>query len=481
MGYRAIIREIRKKNFRSIVEATIPLDNFNIFVGLNDCGKSNVLKALNLFFNGETEAGHSLDFKRDYCQHGRTGKGKAKEIVIEVSIQVPEEFSEAGIKKWKKVWRDNKLHEDNFTTLFRQYSKCATLFSRIHFEYIPAVKSDVFFQELLLKLYYSMVASADGKLAKVNQDYSKALAELTVNLHESVKSQIGLDSKIKMPDQMSALFRNLKISTSDSNIKNIDINHRGDGIKARHIPSILVTIAYDVDAPLIGNSVTVRLDYKYWDVGIRNKIEELLTEGHPTIKDINQIETSRGRSPNSDSYVDEDEGFAVVIKAGSNISRFGTLTLADADWIEKSVYDEYVEKANNEGTNLNLVQQGDVLLASTGDGTLGKACVYDAAHPAIADGHVTIIRVDTKKIDPYYLADYLRYSFGSLQVNRLFTGSTGLIELTPEQVDSIVIELPVSVDDQKSISTQIRSLEARYNAMLFEAKELLTQAQQVIK
>lgn len=51
-----------------------------------------------------------------------------------------------------------------------------------------------------------MVASADGKLAKVNQDYSKALAELTVNLHESVKSQIGLDSKIKMPDQMSALF-----------------------------------------------------------------------------------------------------------------------------------------------------------------------------------------------------------------------------------------------------------------------------------
>ena len=50
MGYRAIIREIRIKNFRSIVEATIPLDNFNIFVGLNDCGKSNVLKALNLFF-----------------------------------------------------------------------------------------------------------------------------------------------------------------------------------------------------------------------------------------------------------------------------------------------------------------------------------------------------------------------------------------------------------------------------------------------
>lgn len=239
--------------------------------------------------------------------------------------------------------------------------------------------------------------------------------------------------------------------------------------------------AYDVDAPIVGNSATVRLDYKYWDVEIRERIDGLLAQGSPTLKELNQIETSRGRSPSSDSYVDEDEGFAVVIKAGSNISRFGTLVLEGADWIEKSAYDEYVEKAKNEDSNLNLIQKNDVLLASTGDGTLGKACVYDAEHPAIADGHVTIIRVDSQKIDPYYLADYLRYSFGAIQINRLFTGSTGLIELTPEQVDSIVIELPNCLDDQKSISSKIRTLETRYNSMISEAQELLIQAQQVIK
>ena len=132
-------------------------------------------------------------------------------------------------------------------------------------------------------------------------------------------------------------------------------------------------------------------------------------------------------------------------------------------------------------SNLNLVQKRDVLLASTGDGTLGKACVYDADYPAVADGHVTIIRVDEKTIDPYYLADYLRYSFGAIQINRLFTGATGLIELTPEQVDSIVIELPAHIDDQKSISAKIRSLEDRYIQMISEAQELLVQAQQVIK
>ena len=99
----------------------------------------------------------------------------------------------------------------------------------------------------------------------------------------------------------------------------------------------------------------------------------------------------------------------------------------------------------------------------------------------MADGHVTIIRVDEKTIDPYYLADYLRYSFGAIQINRLFTGATGLIELTPEQVDSIVIELPAHIDDQKSISAKIRSLEDRYIQMISEAQELLVQAQQVIK
>lgn len=238
--------------------------------------------------------------------------------------------------------------------------------------------------------------------------------------------------------------------------------------------------AYDVDACLIGKSTTIRLDYKYWDVDIRKKIESLIEKSNPKIKDINQIETMRGKSPSADSYVDEDEGFAVVIKAGSNISRFGNLILEGADWIEKSAYDEYVDKAKKEGNNLNLVPKGDVLLASTGDGTLGKACVYDAKYPAIADGHVTIIRVDSKKIYPYYLADYLRNGFGAQQINRLFTGATGLIELTPEQVDNIVIELPADISQQKALSKKMRAFEAHYNTKIDEAQKLLAQAQQVI-
>lgn len=219
MSYRALIRKIRIKNFRSIVDETLELENFNVFVGLNDCGKSNVLKALNLFFNDETEPDQPLDFPRDYCQHGKTGKGKAKEIVIELYIEIPNDFKEAGLKIWKKVWRDNELFSDNLTDLFKPYSKCVTLFRRMRFEYVPAVKSNDYFQTLLLELYNSMTHSGDSSLLQANKVYSKSLSELTQNFSENIKQKLNIDSSIRMPDKLSVLFRNLKINTNDSNIK----------------------------------------------------------------------------------------------------------------------------------------------------------------------------------------------------------------------------------------------------------------------
>ena len=263
MSYRTLIKKIRIKNFRSIVDETLEFDDFNVFVGLNDCGKSNVLKALNLFFNNETEPGQLLDFPRDYSQHGKTGKGKAKEIVIELYIEVPSDFKEAGIRIWKKVWRDNELFSDNLTEIFKPYSKCVTLFKRIRFEYVPAVKSNDYFQTLLLELYNSMTHSGDSSLIQANKVYSKSLTELTQNFSDSIRQQLDIDSSIRMPDKLSVLFRNLKINTNDSNTKNIDLNHRGDGIKARHIPSILLSVSNNIRGSRKKNSIDYTFIWGY--------------------------------------------------------------------------------------------------------------------------------------------------------------------------------------------------------------------------
>ena len=72
------IKSIHIKNFRSIVDKKIELSNFNCFVGKNDSGKSNVLKALNLFFNNKTDFGTEFDFESDYSRFAKRGQKQAR-------------------------------------------------------------------------------------------------------------------------------------------------------------------------------------------------------------------------------------------------------------------------------------------------------------------------------------------------------------------------------------------------------------------
>jgi type I restriction enzyme M protein len=219
--------------------------------------------------------------------------------------------------------------------------------------------------------------------------------------------------------------------------------------------------AFEIPANVIGTDSTSRWDLKYWDPATTEAVEQVALNGGRAVGGLNTIETKRGKSPATATYVGPDDGYAVVVKAGSCITRYGTTTLEGADWIEKATYDEIVATAK--------LQKGDVIIASTGDGTLGKAAVWDRDELAIADGHVTVVRADPSVVDPYYLADYLRAGLGKLQIERLFTGSTGLIELTPEHVNRIVVPLLESVTAQQDLSKALRAAEDHHRAYVTQA------------
>lgn len=236
--------------------------------------------------------------------------------------------------------------------------------------------------------------------------------------------------------------------------------------------------AFDESVQFVVKDTSARLDLKYWERGVRGRIDMLAKTGAKSIKELNQIATSRGSSPPAETYVDEKDGYAAVIKAGSSISKFGEL-IEGGDFIEKNLYDEYAEKAEASKGNGNLVFKGDIVLASTGDGTLGKCCVYTSKKPAIADGHVSIIRVDHKKIDPTYLCDYLRCGFGAIQIERFFTGSTGLIELTPQDVDRIIVDPISGIVEQRKAAKSLRKKENRYRKFIEKAESELTKSRQL--
>ena len=233
------IKRIHIKNFRSIVDETIDLKDFNCFVGKNDSGKSNVLKALNLFFNNKTDFNTPFDFDSDYSKFAKRGQKQAKEVSIAIEIVVPETFIEHGVKTWKKTWRVEGLHSDNMDTLFKPASRGITWLQRIRYEYVPAVKSDDYFKNLLGKLYESMTDAANSALKDLNDEYSERLEMLTLGLTNQLRQVLGMRSAIQLPSNLSTLFRDMSFSTSDKFVQGIDLSHRGDGIKARHIPSIL--------------------------------------------------------------------------------------------------------------------------------------------------------------------------------------------------------------------------------------------------
>ncbi|MDV6262548.1 N-6 DNA methylase [Rhodococcoides yunnanense] len=226
--------------------------------------------------------------------------------------------------------------------------------------------------------------------------------------------------------------------------------------------------AFTLSSKEIDADGTTRMDYKYWDAAVREHIEEIAQKGGKTIAELNTVVTERGVSPKAVSYVDQEDGYAMVVKAGSSVTSYGEV-VDSGDWIEKMTYDDAADRSK--------LRRGDVLLSSTGDGTLGKAAVYDSDEPAVADGHVTIIRVLKKDVDPWFLADYLREGFGRIQSNRLFTGSTGLIELPKESVETIVVPTYLSIPEQKRISRGLRKAEtaavqtrAKADAALIDAR-----------
>jgi predicted ATP-dependent endonuclease of OLD family len=77
------------RNFRSIVTMSEKVRDLNIFVGQNDEGKSNILRALDLFFNDGKDDGYKLQWNRDYCCFAPQRVRKAEEIIIEIEVTPP--------------------------------------------------------------------------------------------------------------------------------------------------------------------------------------------------------------------------------------------------------------------------------------------------------------------------------------------------------------------------------------------------------
>lgn len=86
------MQSVRVERFRSIRDATLnDLGDFSVLAGSNNAGKSNFLRALNLFYNGQVEPLRPLDIGTDYYRPERRSK-KKKAIRVTVAFNLPDTF-----------------------------------------------------------------------------------------------------------------------------------------------------------------------------------------------------------------------------------------------------------------------------------------------------------------------------------------------------------------------------------------------------
>ena len=245
---RVRIKSINIKYFRSIISMNIDVKNLNMLIGLNDVGKSNVLKALNLFFNSQTDYNTPFDFERDFSKLFPEKSKKAKEITIKISFDIPENYKGAGEYVWEKRWRREGVVKDDINLLTKEgvssRSKIPTLLKKIRYRYIPAVKSDDYYKWLLIELYKAVSSSVDSPLRMAANEFSNTLRGYTINLTDLILKQIGMASKLSLPENFSDIFETLMFQTKDKEADIVvPLKQRGDGIQARHIPIILKYIA----------------------------------------------------------------------------------------------------------------------------------------------------------------------------------------------------------------------------------------------
>lgn len=249
-----IITEVSVDHFRSIKEQRITdLGDFTALAGLNNSGKSNLLRALHLFFTNNTDADVPFDFDRDYYSHHIKSR-KAKSVSVTVKFDLPSTFRyrkklEATEKllgksfTLRKLWtRKNKnpyYYLDNSLKQLdlEQQGLVDQFLSLISFRYIPnrvmpldIIRNDHRALRDVLIRRIARIAHGQEKVFQAIQDTSNNLINtLQTSVHKACPDvgSIRLATPTSWQDLIFAFGYKLKVLDSE-----IDDIAQGSGIQS---------------------------------------------------------------------------------------------------------------------------------------------------------------------------------------------------------------------------------------------------------
>lgn len=260
-----VIKKIEIDSFRSFKNMTLDVAQTNVFSGLNDVGKSNLLKALNLFFNNQTDFNLPYKFERDYSKislaAAQRSSKKKQQVKIKVHFVPPESYKSL---KGKEVWVERAFDRyGNVSEIVsienssRIKSSIKRFVTSVQYFYIPALKgSDVL--QFILGEVGKMKIINDEQITQLNNGVNENMSDLAGILSGS---SITTQTKFELPVLVEDFWQKLNINTTydefnelDGEIKaskkgkkdklkseyyQIPLQQRGEGIKSKYIPPLL--------------------------------------------------------------------------------------------------------------------------------------------------------------------------------------------------------------------------------------------------
>lgn len=249
-----LIRAIEVRYFRSFYQVSFsPTRKMNIIFGENDTGKSNVMRALNLFFNGETSPFEEFDLDIDLSSRRRGdvegGNDVRTTVYVKVFFRTPKEHRTALGDEFyvKRTWSPSTGAEPrlDYSTHIKsagQKNSLTRFLNKTKFTYIPAVKDRNVYAKLLTEAYEA-IASSQGFEAAL-QVFTEEIRNQTRALSERLGVSLGMASALAPPTDLADLFSSLDFETliGDGGSMSL-LKQRGDGIQARHIPELISFVA----------------------------------------------------------------------------------------------------------------------------------------------------------------------------------------------------------------------------------------------
>nr|WP_245613185.1 AAA family ATPase [Skermanella stibiiresistens] len=263
------IKSVQIRYFRSLYKARLDFNgNLNIITGSNNAGKSNLLKALNLFFNGETEWQEALNFLRDYSNQ-RSNEAKRRNPKTRPSISIAVTFSRGDFfedalpatftvtKTWFdgdhkekiSIYSGRQDPESKFSLESAYILQIVEIFlSRHRYVYIPAIKDLNVFQGLMKHLHRS-IFELDEKIHKSFDNevegFNRYLKVTTESLRKDFSLATDISLNFSLPRSLPDLFQSILITTMQAEQvgTSMNIDALGDGLRLRMIPTILDYIA----------------------------------------------------------------------------------------------------------------------------------------------------------------------------------------------------------------------------------------------